>query len=67
MLTLLRSDYNVEAQGGQAQMADRLLRLGHMGWAHEAEIREAMAAIGDATLKLREFGATRIAVESGVT
>jgi len=67
MLTLLRSDYNVEAQGGQAHMADRLIRLGHMGWAHEAEIRQAMAAVGDATSNLRESGATRIAVESGVT
>ena len=67
MLTLLRSDYNVEAQGGQAHMAERLLRLGHMGWAHEVEIRQAMAAVRDAASKLRESGATQFDVESGVT
>jgi aspartate aminotransferase-like enzyme len=62
MLTMLRTDYNVEIQGGQAHMADRLLRVGHMGWAHEPEIRQAMAAIRDATSRLRETGSSRIAV-----
>ena len=52
MLALLRSDYGVEAQGGQAHMADRLVRIGHMGWAHEPELREAVAAVADATRRL---------------
>ena len=28
-------------------MADRLIRVGHMGWVHEPEMREAIAAIVD--------------------
>ena len=67
MLTMLRNDYNVELQGGQAHMADRLLRLGHMGWAHEPEIQQAMAAVRDAASRLRKSGSSRIAVESSVT
>jgi aspartate aminotransferase-like enzyme len=67
MLTMLRDDYNVEIQGGQAHMADALLRLGHMGWAHEPELYQAMAAVREATMRLRECDASRIAVESGAS
>ena len=43
-LGTLRRAHRVEAQGGQGHLADSLLRIGHMGWAHEAELREAVAA-----------------------
>ncbi len=66
MLTTLRNDYNVELQGGQAHMVDRLLRVGHMGWAHEPEIQQAMAAVRDAALWLRESGPSPIAANSGI-
>lgn len=45
VLERLRRDYAVEAQAGQGALADSLLRLGHMGWAHEAELRDALAAL----------------------
>ena len=45
MLNRLREGYGVEAQGGQARMADQLVRIGHMGWVHEPEIREAITAV----------------------
>jgi aspartate aminotransferase-like enzyme len=52
LLEMLRRDYGVEAQGGQAHLADRLVRLGHMGWVHEPDIRQAVAAIADASARL---------------
>ena len=51
-LELLRRDYGVEAQGGQAHLADRLIRIGHMGWVHEPEIRQAIDAVADASARL---------------
>ena len=45
VLGLLRREHGVEAQAGQGAMADRLLRFGHMGWAHEPELRDAVAAL----------------------
>ena len=45
VLDRLREEFGVEAQGGQGHMADQLVRIGHMGWVHEPEMREAIAAI----------------------
>ena len=45
VLRRLREQFGVEAQGGQAHMADQLVRIGHMGWVHEPEMREAVAAV----------------------
>jgi aspartate aminotransferase-like enzyme len=44
-LEMLRRDYDVEAQGGQAHLSDRLIRVGHMGWVHEPEMRQAIDAV----------------------
>jgi aspartate aminotransferase-like enzyme len=52
LLEMLRRDYGVEAQGGQAHLADRLIRVGHMGWVHELEMRQAIDAIVDASARL---------------
>jgi aspartate aminotransferase-like enzyme len=56
LLETLRRDYGVEAQGGQAHLADRLIRVGHMGWVHEAEMRQAIDAIVDAWARLSAAG-----------
>jgi aspartate aminotransferase-like enzyme len=56
LLETLRRDYGVEAQGGQAHLADRLIRVGHMGWVHEAEMRQAIDAIVDACARLSAAG-----------
>jgi aspartate aminotransferase-like enzyme len=52
LLEMLRRDYSVEAQGGQAHLADRLIRVGHMGWVHEPEMRQAIDAVADASALL---------------
>ena len=54
---MLRRDYGVEAQGGQAHLADRLIRVGHMGWVHEPEMRQAIDAIADACARLSSAAA----------
>ena len=56
LLKMLRRDYGVEAQGGQAHLADRLIRVGHMGWVHELEMRQAIDAIVDACARLSADG-----------
>lgn len=52
LLEMLRRDYDLEAQGGQAHLADRLVRVGHMGWVHEPEVRQAVEAIVEACARL---------------
>ena len=64
ILKTLRRDYGVEAQGGQAHLADRLIRLGHMGWVHESEIQDAVGAITDIRTRL---GADSIARDRSPT
>src|SRR5215212_909229 len=56
LLDMLRRDYGVEAQGGQAHLADRLIRIGHMGWVHEPEMRQAIDAVVDACARLSTDG-----------
>jgi alanine-glyoxylate transaminase/serine-glyoxylate transaminase/serine-pyruvate transaminase len=57
LLEMLRRDYGVEAQGGQAHLTDSLIRIGHMGWAHEPEMRQAIDAIADACARLSSAAA----------
>jgi aspartate aminotransferase-like enzyme len=52
LLEMLRRDYGVEAQGGQGHLADRLIRVGHMGWVHEPEMQQAINAIVEACTRL---------------
>ena len=42
----------VEAQGGQGHLADSLVRIGHMGWAREPELRQALQVLGEAVRAL---------------
>ena len=65
ILKTLRRDYGVEAQGGQAHLADRLIRLGHMGWVHEPEIRDAIGAITDICARLSAGGSGGDRLDSG--
>jgi aspartate aminotransferase-like enzyme len=53
MLAMLRDGYRVEAQAGQAHLAEAVVRVGHMGWVHEPEMREALAAIAVVSDRLR--------------
>lgn len=52
MLNILECDFGVIAQAGQGHMRDELLRIGHMGWAHEPEVREASRAVVETARRL---------------
>ncbi len=54
MLDRLRERHGVEAQGGQAHLTDQLVRIGHMGWVHEPEMREAITAVKDVADEISE-------------
>jgi aspartate aminotransferase-like enzyme len=54
MLEMLRRDFGVEAQGGQAHLSDKLIRVGHMGWVHEPEMLQAVEAIAETSARLSE-------------
>ncbi len=45
LIDAMRRDYGIELQNGQAHLADAIVRVGHMGWAHEPELREVLAAL----------------------
>jgi aspartate aminotransferase-like enzyme len=53
-LKSLRTDFGVEAQTGQGAYTDTLVRLGHMGWAHEPDLIQALSAIAAVTDKLSQ-------------
>jgi len=51
-LSVLRREYGVEAQTGQGAYTETLVRLGHMGWAHEPDLVQALSAVASATSKV---------------
>jgi len=42
----LRTEFGVVLAGGQQDLAGRIVRIGHMGWVTEAEVEEAVSALG---------------------
>jgi aspartate aminotransferase-like enzyme len=61
MLQLLRREHGVEAQAGQSHLREKLVRIGHMGWAHEPDLREATQAVASVTRELRAREANALA------
>jgi aspartate aminotransferase-like enzyme len=53
LLERLRDEYDVILANGQGPLADRVVRLGHLGWVHEPEIEAALDALAAA---LRDLG-----------
>jgi aspartate aminotransferase-like enzyme len=48
----LRERYNIELQGGQGALADRMLRIGHMGFVRPSDIEEVLAALAELSPEL---------------
>lgn len=61
-LDVLRNEYGVEAQSGQAHMVEDMVRVGHMGWAHLPDLEEAMHAVAATTAQMRAAQAEPAAV-----
>jgi aspartate aminotransferase-like enzyme len=55
LLERLRTGYDVILANGQGPLADRIVRLGHLGWVHEPEVTAALDALAAA---LRDLGHT---------
>jgi aspartate aminotransferase-like enzyme len=53
----LRQDYGVFLSGGQKTLEGKIFRIGHLGWVHESDIKEVLAAIEGVLPKLGFHGA----------
>lgn len=45
LIKTVRSEFNVEIQGGQAELAGKIIRVAHMGYVSERDMAEALEAI----------------------
>ncbi len=45
LIKTVRSEFNVEIQGGQAELAGKIIRVAHMGYVSEQDMTEALGAI----------------------
>jgi aspartate aminotransferase-like enzyme len=45
LIRTVRSEFNVEIQGGQAELAGKIIRVAHMGYVSEPDMVEALGAI----------------------
>src|SRR5690606_28805368 len=52
-LKALENDFGVVAASGQGDYTETLVRLGHMGWAHEPDLVQSLNAISAVTVRLR--------------
>jgi aspartate aminotransferase-like enzyme len=41
----LRDDYDIEIAEGRGELASRMLRIGHLGWVHEDDIKPVLDAL----------------------
>ncbi len=48
-----RDEFGVEFAGGQGELKGKLLRVGHLGYVHEPEIRQALDVLAQ-VLKLAQ-------------
>ncbi|MCS7206500.1 MAG: alanine--glyoxylate aminotransferase family protein [Dehalococcoidia bacterium] len=48
----LREKFGVVVAGGQGPLAGKIIRIGHMGYVRESDIRECLDAVGKALLSL---------------
>ena len=55
-----RRDYRVELGAGQGAETDAMVRIGHMGWVEEPELRTALGALGE-VLAARGWGPATVA------
>ena len=49
---LLREEYQVVLAGGQAKLAGKIFRIGHLGWVSDEELRAAIEALRSALPRL---------------
>ena len=62
IVEVMRREHRVVVANGQGRIAEEIVRIGHMGWAHEAELRHALAALGETVRALTGRGAAEPAL-----
>lgn len=50
---VLRRDYDTVIAGGQKELADKIVRIGHLGWVKEADIDACLDAMKNAVTQLQ--------------
>lgn len=50
---ILRKEYDTIIAGGQKELTDKIVRIGHLGWVTEAEIDACLDAMQDALARLQ--------------
>ncbi len=53
LLSLLEKDYGLVLAGAQGKLDGKVIRIGHLGWVHPADMESALAALG---MGLRQLG-----------
>lgn len=48
ILKHMREKHEIELQGGQAEYADSIIRIGHMGWAFEPDLQAVLDGLAEA-------------------
>jgi aspartate aminotransferase-like enzyme len=54
---LLEDEYNLILAGGQARLAGKIFRIGHLGWVTEDDIERTLAALSEALPRVGFAGA----------
>ncbi len=52
LVALMRDAHNVEMSGGQASLAGKIFRIGHLGYVTEADVDEVISELGKALPKV---------------
>jgi aspartate aminotransferase-like enzyme len=56
ILKHMREKHEIELQGGQAEYADSIVRIGHLGWAFEADLQAVLDGLAEAIPALMMAG-----------
>lgn len=52
VIARMRADHGIEIAAGQGHIADKIIRIGHMGWTQEPELERTLEALGEVTRAL---------------
>ena len=52
LLRVLRTDYDVVMAPGQGPLAEKIIRVTHLGYVNEMEMEQALRALREALLRL---------------
>lgn len=54
LISLLEDEFSIQIAGGQGELKGKIIRIGHMGYITEENVRYLLTAIAAALVRLRE-------------